>query len=114
VAISIGNVHLQREVAGEVDRARLRAVEAATSIPLVIHGGSGIPAAVRRELSTSSRICKFNVGTELRVAFGSALRRVLAEDPAQFDRIAILAQVIPDLREAARSVLRSLASDGRA
>ena len=114
MAISVGNVHLQRSEVGEVDRARLRAIEAATEIPLVIHGGSGIPAAVRRELSTTTRICKFNVGTEVRVAFGNALRRILAADPAEFDRIAILAKVVPDLRDATRSVLRSLASDGRA
>ena len=114
MAISIGNVHLQRSEVGEVDRERLRAIEAATEVPLVIHGGSGIPAAVRRDLSTTTRICKFNVGTELRVAFGSALRRVLDEHPAEFDRIAILAKVVPDLRDAARSVLRSLACEGRA
>jgi fructose-bisphosphate aldolase class II len=114
MAISIGNVHLQRGKEGEVDVARLRAIEATTGIPLVIHGGSGIPPAVRHDLSTTSRICKFNIGTELRIVFGKALRRVLEEDPTEFDRIAILAKVMPDLRDAARGVLRSLASDGRA
>jgi fructose-bisphosphate aldolase class II len=114
MAISIGNVHLQRGSEGEVDVARLRAIEAATEVPLVIHGGSGIPAAVRRELSTTPRICKFNVGTEVRVAFGKALRKVLAERPEEFDRVAILGGVIPDLREATRRVLRSLDSQGRA
>jgi fructose-bisphosphate aldolase class II len=114
MAISIGNVHLQRGGEGKVDVARLRAIEAVTSVPLVIHGGSGIPAATRRDLSMTSNICKFNVGTELRLVFGNTLRKVLAEHPEEFDRIAILGKVIPDLREAARSVLRSLDSQGRA
>jgi fructose-bisphosphate aldolase class II len=114
MAISIGNVHLQRGSDSEVDLARLHAIEAVTSVPLVIHGGSGIAAATRRELSTGSNICKFNVGTEVRVAFGKTLRKVLAERPDEFDRIAILGAVIPDLREAARGVLRSLDSQGRA
>lgn len=114
MAISIGNVHLQRGSDSEVDVACLRAIEAVTSVPLVIHGGSGIAAATRRELSTTSNICKFNVGTEIRVAFGNALRKVLAENPEEFDRIALLGKVIPDLREATRGVLRSLDSQGRA
>jgi fructose-bisphosphate aldolase class II len=114
MAISIGNVHLQRGSEGEVDVARLRAIEAVTSVPLVIHGGSGIPAATRRDLSMTSNICKFNVGTELRVVFGNTLRKVLAEHPEEFDRVAILGKVIPDLREATRGVLRSLDSQGRA
>jgi len=114
MAIAIGNVHLQRGSDSEVDLARLRAIEAATSVPLVIHGGSGILAATRRELSMASNICKFNVGTEIRVVFGTTLRKVLAERPEEFDRIAILGAVIPDLREATRGVLRSLASQGRA
>jgi fructose-bisphosphate aldolase class II len=114
MAISIGNVHLQRDSESEVDVACLRAIEAVTSVPLVIHGGSGIAAATRRELSTTSNICKFNVGTEIRVAFGNALRKVLAENPEEFDRIALLGKVIPDLREATRGVLRSLDSQGRA
>lgn len=114
MAISIGNVHLQRSSDGEVDVARLRAIEAVTSVPLVIHGGSGIAAHTRRDLSMTSNICKFNVGTEIRVAFGNALRRVLAENPEEFDRIALLGKVIPDLREATRGVLRSLDSQGRA
>ncbi len=113
MAISIGNVHLQRSSDGGVDAARLRAIEAVTNVPLVIHGGSGIAAQTRRDLSMTSNICKFNVGTEIRVAFGNALRRVLAEHPEEFDRIALLGKVIPDLREATRGVLRSLASQGR-
>ena len=87
---------------------------AGTRAPLVIHGGSGIAAATRRDLSMTSNICKFNVGTELRVVFGNTLRKVLAEHPEEFDRVAILGKVIPDLREATRGVLRSLDSQSRA
>jgi fructose-bisphosphate aldolase class II len=114
MAIAIGNVHLQRSSHVEIDVARLRAIEAVTSVPLVLHGGSGIAEATRRDLSLTSNICKFNVGTEVRVAFGTTLRRVLAENPEEFDRVAILRKVIPDLREATRGVLRSLDSQGRA
>jgi fructose-bisphosphate aldolase class II len=114
LAVSVGNVHLQRTEQAVIDLPRLRAIESATRIPLVLHGGSGIPEAVRRELATTTRVCKFNVGTEVRMAFGRALRRVLDEDPQVFDRIAILRGTKPAMVDAARRVIRSVASEGRA
>ena len=66
MAISIGNVHLQQTQSAAVDFDLLRAIEAATDVPLVLHGSSGIPVDVRRQLATQNKICKFNVGTELR------------------------------------------------
>ncbi|WP_027135441.1 class II fructose-bisphosphate aldolase [Geminicoccus roseus] len=108
LAVSVGNVHLQTEPTEGIDWAALRAIEAATSLPLVLHGGSGIPPATRRALATGSRVCKFNIGTELRMAFGSALRRALADDPAAFDRIALLGATIPAVRATAREILLEL------
>ncbi|PWR04577.1 fructose-bisphosphate aldolase [Meridianimarinicoccus roseus] len=112
MAISAGNTHLQRRGAGGLDEARIRAIEAVTDIPLVIHGGSGVPVAQRSALARGSRICKFNIGTELRMEFGASLRRAVTEDPDAFDRVAILSRTEPDLRKAARGVLRALAPAG--
>ncbi len=108
MAISVGNVHLQQTQAAEIDLDALAAIEAVTDIPLVIHGGSGVPAAMRAHLAATTKICKFNIGTELRMAFGKALRRALADDPDRFDRIAILKEVEGPLCEAARAVLRDM------
>ena len=41
VAVSIGNIHLQRDAATRIDRALLAAIEAGVDRPLVLHGGSG-------------------------------------------------------------------------
>jgi fructose-bisphosphate aldolase class II len=71
MAISVGNVHLQQDREGGLDEPRIRAIEALTEVPLVIHGGSGVPVAQRTALARGSRICKFNIGTELRMAFGT-------------------------------------------
>jgi fructose-bisphosphate aldolase, class II len=113
MAISVGNVHLQQRAGAGVDLDRLRAIEAATEVPLVIHGGSGVPLAQRATLATTSRIAKFNIGTELRMAFGAALRAGLARNPDQFDRIALLRGTEPALIEAARAVMRNLGASGR-
>jgi fructose-bisphosphate aldolase class II len=114
MAVSVGNLHLQQEAGQGIDVGHLRAIEAATDAALVIHGGSGVPAAQRAMLAASSRIVKFNIGTELRMAFGAALREAVNRDPARFDRIAILKETEAPVEEAARQVIRGMGASGRA
>lgn len=107
MAISVGNVHLQQDKQGSLDEPRIRAIEAVTTVPLVIHGGSGVPLAQRTALATGSSICKFNIGTELRMAFGAALREAVNRDPARFDRVTILKETHDPVVQAARTVIRA-------
>ena len=107
MAISVGNVHLQTYQSGGLDEERIRAIDAACDVPLVIHGGSGVPIEQRRRLAQTSGICKFNIGTELRIAFGAALRSSVLSDPNRFDRVAILKDTHGPLVAATRQVLKS-------
>ena len=113
MAISVGNVHLQTDHEGGLDEARIRAIEALTQVPLVIHGGSGVPYAQRAALAAGTRIAKFNIGTELRMAFGAALRTAVNADPSRFDRVTILRETHDPVMEAARAVIRGLGASGR-
>ncbi|MEM7289468.1 MAG: class II fructose-bisphosphate aldolase [Pseudomonadota bacterium] len=108
MAISVGNVHLQSEASGELDEARIREIERVTEVPLVIHGGSGVSLEQRRYLATQTNICKFNIGTELRKVFGSALRHLLEADEDLFDRVEILKQTHDPVMEAAKAAITSM------
>lgn len=108
LAISIGNVHLQSDKAAEIDLSALQAIEAVTRVPLVLHGGSGIASAIRQNLASTSRVKKFNIGTELRMAFGQALRQSLASQPEEFDRIKLLAPTVAASRLAAALIMKEL------
>ncbi|MDA9980287.1 class II fructose-bisphosphate aldolase [Yoonia sp.] len=112
IAISVGNVHLQQDKEGGLDTPRIAAIQAATNTPLVIHGGSGVPIAQRKQLATQTNICKFNIGTELRMAFGAALRDAVNSDPTRFDRVSILKETHDPVMAAARVVLRNLRGQG--
>ena len=114
MAISVGNVHLQQDHSGGLDLERIRRIEALTEVPLVIHGGSGVPPDERAAIARDTRVCKFNIGTELRMAFGAALRDAVNRDAARFDRIAILQETHDPVVEAARRVLRGMGASGRA
>jgi fructose-bisphosphate aldolase class II len=108
LAVSVGNVHLSEEKASDIDLEALAAIEAHTRVPLVLHGGSGIPVPTRQRLARAHRVAKFNIGTELRMAFGSALRAYLGAHPRSFDRTEILGATAPALKAAAREVIAAL------
>lgn len=112
LAVSIGNMHLQTSAETVIDRLALARIEAAVTCPLVLHGASGIRAEDRYWLATQTKVCKFNVGTELRQAFGVALRGVLASDAHLFDRNQILSAVKPALIEQTKVVLKSIYARG--
>jgi len=108
MAISVGNVHLQTESGAGLDEDRIRAIQNVTDVPLVIHVGSGVPMAQRTSLARSSNICKFNIGTELRMAFGAALRDAVDADAVRFDRVQILKETHDPVAAATRRALAAL------
>ena len=114
MAISVGNVHLQENKEGGLDEARIAVIQAVTEVPLVIHGGSGVPVEQRVRLARETSICKFNIGTELRMAFGAALREAVNADDTRFDRVQILRDTIDPVEAAARQVLRAFGAPPQA
>ena len=109
LAVSVGNSHLMTSPGAEVDLERVRAIQAAApELALVLHGGSGLSPDLRRRLAQETTVAKFNIGTELRMAFGAALRHAVAADPDRFDRIQILRETIEPVTDAARRVIAGL------
>ena len=111
LAVAVGNTHLMTSSDGVIDWPRLRTIEAACpGLPLVLHGGSGLPSALRSQLARETAVCKFNIGTELRQAFGVSLRGVLAADAEVFDRNVILRGTMGAMTQAARGVIRAVST----
>jgi fructose-bisphosphate aldolase, class II len=108
MAVSVGNVHLQQAADALIDLEVVRAIMSATHVPLVIHGGSGVPAPMRQYLARHTTVCKFNIGTELRQVFGKALRDAVNANPTRFDRLAILKETEVPVTLATRHILRGL------
>jgi fructose-bisphosphate aldolase class II len=114
LAVSVGNTHLMPGPGALIDLGLLQSMATqCPHLPLVLHGGSGISPALRRQIAAQTTVCKFNIGTELRAVFGASLREILARDPALFDRNQILSQTIPPMVAAARSCIASLAAGPR-
>ena len=108
MAISVGNVHLQQDKEGGLDETRIAQIQSLTDVPLVIHGGSGVPVAQRKKLARETNICKYNIGTELRMVFGAAMRAAVKSDPDRFDRVELLRETHDPMVAAARQVLSAV------
>ena len=108
LAIAIGTSHGAYKFTGEpyLDYERLKRIHSLLpDTPLVLHGASsvlkefvdrcnefggqipgaqGVPEEMIRE-STKYGICKVNIDTDLRLAMTAEIRRVLIENPTEFD-----------------------------
>ena len=96
LSVAIGNIHGaisagykdEKKVAARLNLEHLESLAQATGVPLVLHGGSGIPrdyvlAAFKKG------IAKINIGTEIRQAYERALQsteKISAAQEAVYER----------------------------
>ena len=88
VSVAVGNVHGMYRDRPWLDLVRLRAVAARTDLPLTLHGGSGLPAAVLRG-AVAAGIAKVNFNTQLRQAYLAATRETLRVAPDEAGPLAL-------------------------
>ncbi len=77
LAICIGNIHGKYHRPPKLDFSLLAAIAKQVSIPLVLHGTSGLPDAMIKQ-AIKHGVCKFNVNTEIRNAYINALAKSFA------------------------------------
>ena len=84
LAVAIGTAHGFYKGTPVLDKERVSEIRKVVSIPLVLHGASGLSDdevldCVRRG------ICKVNFATELRAAYTAAGKKLIEEKPDTFD-----------------------------
>ncbi|WP_312448350.1 class II fructose-bisphosphate aldolase [Lacrimispora sp.] len=84
LAIAIGTAHGFYADTPVLDKERVSEVRSLVSIPLVLHGASGLRDEDIREC-VQRGMCKVNFATELRVAYTDAGKKLIAENPDMFD-----------------------------
>ena len=84
LAVAIGTAHGMYKGEPKLDLDRLSQIKEVVSIPLVLHGGSGIPDSKVQE-SIERGICKVNYATELRIAFTNGVNKYLSENKDAID-----------------------------
>jgi tagatose 1,6-diphosphate aldolase GatY/KbaY len=112
LAVCIGNVHGKYRDEPRLDFARLAAIRDAVRVPLVLHGASGLPREIVRR-AIGQGVCKFNVNTEVRLAYIDALRIEL-QPPQTLDLIELMNLVISGMQAVVAEKLELFGSVGKA
>ena len=102
LAVGIGTAHGFYAQAPQLNIQLLKEIRALTSIPLVLHGGTGLPAESVRECLACG-ITKVNVGTELHGAYKRALVAELKRNPSG----TVLAESFLPVKEAVKEVVKN-------
>jgi ketose-bisphosphate aldolase len=76
LAVAVGNVHILTTGKAIIDLPALERIRSAVRIPLVLHGGTGIPLEMARGCIQSG-VAKVNFGTALKQAYLEAVREKL-------------------------------------
>ena len=89
LAAALGSVHGPYQGEPKLGFKEMKIISEITQIPLVLHGGSGIPdEQIHRAIELGH--AKINVNTECNQAWAAAIRKVLEEKPEAYDPRAIL------------------------
>lgn len=113
LSVAVGNVHgalvgaaaSQPKVQARLALDRVRELSQATCVPLVLHGGSGIPAEYLRAAAQEG-VVKLNVATELRRAY-QQVRETTGRVPAAQEAVAqVVREMVTDKLGIAGSATR--------
>lgn len=84
LAPAVGTAHGMYKGEPSIDYLRIQKIAARVNIPLVLHGGSGIPDEQLKRC-VDSGMAKINVATEIRNTFTNAIRQFFTDHPNQKD-----------------------------
>jgi len=113
LAVAIGNAHGIYPQRPELDFERLARIREATQAPLVLHGGSGMPAE-QLQRAVAAGISKVNVASELSRAYLGAIEQALAATGGSVWYAEALLQAKTAVGQVARRWMLGLGSAGRA
>ncbi|MEK4876282.1 class II fructose-bisphosphate aldolase [Bacillus sp. FSL W8-0102] len=112
-APALGSVHGPYKGEPKLGFDRMKEIRDLTGVPLVLHGGTGIPTKdIQKAISLGT--AKINVNTENQIASAKTVRQVLAEKPDLYDPRKYLGPARETIKETVIGKIREFGSSGKA
>ena len=113
LAPALGSVHGIYKGEPKLDFDRMKKIQELTNLPLVLHGGSGIPDELIKQ-SVICGICKLNINTDLQLVWAKDVRMFLNENQAVYDPRKIIKSGEKAMKEKIKEKIYLLNSNGKA
>ena len=113
LAVAIGTAHGLYHGEPKLDFERLAAIRKLVDCALVLHGASGVPDEAIKE-AVKIGVQKINIDTEIRLAFTQGVRKVITEQPKEFDPRKLLGPSKEAMKEVVKTKMRLFGSTGKA
>ena len=111
-APAIGTAHGLYKSTPEIRNEHLERLVAATCVPMVLHGGSGLGDAVFRRLIALGT-AKVNISTALKKTYNDGFRSYLDAHPREYDPQKLIAAVHGEVMKMAQTYFTLFGSAGR-
>lgn len=113
LAPALGSVHGFYKGEPKLDFIRMEEIKQQTNLPLVLHGGTGIPDNLIRE-AIAHGICKININTELQDVWNKAVRKFINNNSDVYDPRKIISSGEATMKEAIKNKIELLGSTNKA
>ncbi|MFC4619881.1 class II fructose-1,6-bisphosphate aldolase [Camelliibacillus cellulosilyticus] len=112
-APALGSVHGPYKGEPKLGFDRMEEIKNLTGVPLVLHGGTGIPTKdIKKAIELGH--AKINVNTENQIASAKVVREVLEENPDLYDPRKYLGPAREAIKETVKGKIREFGSSNKA
>ena len=113
LAIAVGTAHGVYKGEPKVDIDRIKEIDRVVSVPLVLHGSSGVPYDTL-EKAVGAGIRKINIDTDIRASFAGSVKAFVTENPDEIDPRKILKPARAAMAETVKEKIKVFGSDAKA
>lgn len=113
LAPALGSVHGIYKGEPDIKIDIMKDISEKTNMPLVLHGGSGIPEETLKA-AVANGICKANFNTELQLGWHKDVIKFVEENKNVYDPRKVISSGEQGLKNVAREYIRILGSKGKA
>lgn len=113
LAPALGSVHGPYRGEPRLSFARMEQIQQLTGLPLVLHGGTGLPdQQIQRAIALGT--AKINVNTENQIVWTQTIREQLANDSKEYDPRSYLGVAREAVKRNVKAKIRLFGSSGKA
>lgn len=113
LAVLVGNAHGHYKKTPNLDIPRIKAIREACGVPLVLHGGTGIPED-QVKAAVAAGVRKFNIGTDVCCSFAEGTKESVNDPNHHLAVDMFMKKPIQTVKEMAIGKIRMTGAEGKA